>query len=219
MRESKKLGKAGTLLVALLVLILVTGVDTGRNLYLWNFLRWVYYLLVFCVGGYLLSASRNWLRLSICLAAPTFLIGISSAVLEPNVILKIIGHAGVLFLQALMILLVIKYSLMDRESGEVGRLIAGVCGYLVFALMCANLFGMCEALVPGGFKASDGREVSEESGSLLYFSLVTVTTLGYGDITPATSLTRILSALEAVLGSLYLVIFIASLIPGKARKA
>lgn len=218
MSERKKLGKSGVLLVLLLVLIVVTGVDFGYQSFLFDFLRWIYYLLVFCLGGYLLSASKRWLRLSICLAVPTLLVGLASSVLEPSRTLMIVGHLGAFLLQALLILLVIKYSLMDRESGEVGRLVAGVCGYLIFALLCANLYSMCESLAPGGFKAGDGRVVGEDSSSLLYFSLVTVTTLGYGDITPATSLTRIISALEAVLGSLYLVIFIASLIPSHSKK-
>jgi hypothetical protein len=47
---------------------------------------------------------------------------------------------------------------------------------------------------------------------LLYFSLVTMTTLGYGDIAPAAPAARMLCSLEAVIGQLFVAIFIARLV-------
>ncbi|MCB1764424.1 MAG: two pore domain potassium channel family protein, partial [Gammaproteobacteria bacterium] len=47
---------------------------------------------------------------------------------------------------------------------------------------------------------------------LLYFSYVTLTTLGYGDVTPAIPLTRTLAYLEAITGTFYLAIVVASLL-------
>ena len=46
----------------------------------------------------------------------------------------------------------------------------------------------------------------------LYFSLVTLTTLGYGDVTPLTTLARISAALEAVVGQIYVVVLVARLV-------
>jgi len=46
----------------------------------------------------------------------------------------------------------------------------------------------------------------------IYYSFVTITTLGYGDITPATELARAFSILEAVVGQLYLVVVVARLV-------
>jgi Ion channel len=55
----------------------------------------------------------------------------------------------------------------------------------------------------------------------LYFSFVTLTTLGYGDLTPATSLGRALVSLEALLGQIFLATLVARLVSlyGKARRA
>ena len=47
---------------------------------------------------------------------------------------------------------------------------------------------------------------------MLYFSLITVTTAGYGDITPVTSTAQISAALEAALGTLYLAILIGRIV-------
>lgn len=51
----------------------------------------------------------------------------------------------------------------------------------------------------------------------LYFSFVTLTTLGYGDIVPATPLARILAVLEAATGVLYIAITVARLIAAYQR--
>ena len=56
---------------------------------------------------------------------------------------------------------------------------------------------------------------------MLYFSIITVTTAGYGDITPVTSVAQISAALEAALGTLYLAILIGRIVgqlaPGLRR--
>ena len=51
-----------------------------------------------------------------------------------------------------------------------------------------------------------------EIGSAMYFSFVTLTTLGYGDITPVNSFARSLAFLEAAMGQIYLTVLIASLV-------
>lgn len=59
----------------------------------------------------------------------------------------------------------------------------------------------------------DWGEVSQTAqGTMMYYSFVTLTTLGYGDIYPTSDSTRILAMLEATLGQLYLVILVARLV-------
>ena len=53
----------------------------------------------------------------------------------------------------------------------------------------------------------------------LYYSFVTLTTLGYGDITPVHPVARMLSYLEAVIGQLYLAVLVASLVGRYGRLA
>jgi voltage-gated potassium channel len=54
---------------------------------------------------------------------------------------------------------------------------------------------------------------------LVYFSLVTLATVGYGDITPATELTRSLAVVEAILGQFYIAVLIADLIGKKLTQS
>lgn len=92
-----------------------------------------------------------------------------------------------------------------------------VCAYLFLGLGIGLLFTIIETLRPSSFHAGEGlaAELTDPAGrrsALVYFSFVTLTTAGYGDIVPATGLTRILAALEAVLGQFYLAILVASLV-------
>ena len=52
----------------------------------------------------------------------------------------------------------------------------------------------------------------EHSVNPLYYSFVTLTTLGYGDISPASSMARMLAAIEAVVGQVYLTVLVARLV-------
>ena len=63
--------------------------------------------------------------------------------------------------------------------------------------------------MPGSFVGPDG---ALDQTEYLYFSYTTMTTLGYGDITPATPLAAILSSLEAVTGLLDVAVMIARLV-------
>ena len=85
---------------------------------------------------------------------------------------------------------------------------AAVAVYLLIALMWTFIYRLLENLYPGSFAvAHDGLHSAENI--YLYFSLVTITTLGYGDITPIGSQAIALSVLEAITGQIYLVVVVA----------
>lgn len=90
--------------------------------------------------------------------------------------------------------------------------IAGAAAvYLLFALMWAFIYIVLERLEPGSFATSSVQSL-EGRNIFLYFSAVTITTLGYGDITPVTYIARSMAILEAVVGQLYLVVLVSWLV-------
>jgi voltage-gated potassium channel Kch len=91
-------------------------------------------------------------------------------------------------------------------------IIAGaIVAYLLMALMWSLLYGVLEAAHPGSFKFAEG-VVRIGRELFTYFSFVTITTVGYGDIFPVTPVARAFSNLEAVVGQLYLVILVSWLV-------
>jgi voltage-gated potassium channel len=98
------------------------------------------------------------------------------------------------------------------------------CGYLLIALVFAHLYCLLESAQPGSFKGSPelaGRLASaaDRLFVLNYFSLVTLTTVGYGDVVPAADAARGLVCLEAMLGQFYIAGLVAELIGRKVSQA
>ncbi len=93
-------------------------------------------------------------------------------------------------------------------------LFGAACIYLFFALAWGLLYELVEGLQPGSL-AVGGRPMSagdSSGGAVMYFSFVTLTTLGYGDIAPVSQFARLLAMLEAVLGQLFMVFLVARLV-------
>jgi len=106
----------------------------------------------------------------------------------------------------------------DRVSAD--TIVGAINVYLLFAIAFMFLHALVELVKPGAYlyhgealgEALRGEPEIEALAFLLYFSVVTLTTLGYGDITPAIPAARMLCSLEAVIGQLFVAIFIARLV-------
>jgi hypothetical protein len=106
---------------------------------------------------------------------------------------------------------VLKYVLQARRISR-DQVFAGISIYLMLGLAFGCLYYVLGArdgssFAVGGAKVEDGR-----TPDLMYFSFITLATLGYGDITPVTKSARTLAELEALAGSLYMAVFMARLV-------
>lgn len=91
------------------------------------------------------------------------------------------------------------------------RIQGAVCAYLLIGVAWGVLYGWVGLRDPQAF--SGAVEVDAQSGEpMVYFSFVTLTTLGYGDITPVSQAARTLAWLEAAFGQIYLVVLVAHLV-------
>jgi hypothetical protein len=78
-------------------------------------------------------------------------------------------------------------------------------------MMWALIFSLVESLQPGSFTMAQS-QVQDSKFPFYYYSFVTITTLGYGEITPVTDIARSFAFLEAVIGQIYLVVLVARLV-------
>ena len=128
----------------------------------------------------------------------------------PNIGILAIGMiAGALFI-ALVIANLLVFMLKSEEV-NLEIIYAAILFYLLAALLWAFVYTVIELVDPASFNI----DLSHPQGYLLvfqYFSFVTITTLGYGDITPVTEVAKAITALEAVVGQLYLVVAVAWLV-------
>jgi voltage-gated potassium channel len=97
-----------------------------------------------------------------------------------------------------------------RDNGR-EALTGAVFGYFLLAMAWTMVFTQLEAQAPGAF-FRDGAAV--EPGELGYFALVTITTLGFGDIVPVHPMAQVLTGFAAVSGVLYVAVLIGSIVGG-----
>ena len=114
------------------------------------------------------------------------------------------------------------YAIMKQIlfKGEINanKLIGSVCVYLLLGLIWAMMYTIIAYFDPMAFK---GIGITSEQlivWEYVYYSFVTITTLGYGDISPVFPLAKSLAYLEAICGQLYLAILVASLVSAYITK-
>ena len=108
--------------------------------------------------------------------------------------------------------LAFKQVLFMGGSIDANRLLGAVSVYLLLGFTWAVIYLAVLEVDPAALNGIEPGQWGADLHELLYFSFVTLTTLGYGDISPAGPVTRVLVYLEAILGQLYLAIMIAGLV-------
>ncbi len=97
-----------------------------------------------------------------------------------------------------------------RVTGD--TLYAAFSAYLLIGVLFASLYMILEAIQPGSLGFEAGVNGGSRSWDAFYFSLVTLTTLGYGDISPNFGLARSVAPMQAVFGQLYMAALVARLV-------
>jgi voltage-gated potassium channel len=147
------------------------------------------------------------------------LFGVGVLLMVPAIVLQVLGPsstnwelwraglaiAAFLFIATVFLLRVLSYPRVTGASVS-----GSLCVYFILGVVWAIAYGAIERLAPGSFSGLDhGGALSEQ---FVYFSYVTLTTLGYGDITPVHPVAMTLATVEAVAGQLFLVGLVAYLV-------
>jgi Ion channel len=104
-----------------------------------------------------------------------------------------------------------------KEHGVSLHTMFGVlCIYLLLGSLFAFMYGIVGTIESGAFFA---QHAAENTKNFLYFSFVTITTVGYGDLTAASSLGRSLAIAEALTGQIYLVTVVAAIVGGLGARS
>ena len=133
--------------------------------------------------------------------------------LHPSRGLAIAGSlVALLCLVSLAVVVLIR---VFRDSGRVNtsRVQGAVAAYVLFGVIWATLYQVLDLWLPNAFNLSTAALTAEEQReNLAYFSFVTLTTLGYGDITAVHPIARMFVTFEALIGQLYPATLLARLV-------
>lgn len=113
----------------------------------------------------------------------------------------------------------------DRMPG-IHSVLGAICVYLLLGLTWAYGYRLVESIEPESFRFTErlldsttaGGQPLTDKSQMIYFSFVTMSTLGYGDITPRTPLAQTVTWMQAVTGQFYLIILIAKLVNELPRR-
>ena len=102
--------------------------------------------------------------------------------------------------------------IFNRRAVTSASITAALSVYMLFGVIWSQAYRLVEYFQPGSFNGLSGSSLAEVQRELYYYSYVTLSTLGYGDISPASSIARSLAITEAIVGQLYLVVLVAGLV-------
>jgi Ion channel len=197
-------------LIAIVVLFFATpfieGMPGGKPI---ETLLWAVFLVsaVLAVG-----ARRRTLLVAALLAVPT-LVGHLLNRLHPQNFSAVLFLVGGLAFFAFVIVHFLRFVLRARRvTSEV--LCASITAYLMLGMLWALAYRLVATANPAAFSFNIGQAANEPLAGFtaFYFSFVTLSTLGYGDITPVSSIARSLSVMEAMTGTLYMAVLVARLV-------
>jgi len=167
------------------------------------------------LAGAVVAASRRRLVLwvALVLVMPPLLTNLLSVIhpqSESLGALRAAMVAGFLGLSAAAIL----FDVLNPGEVDLERILGALCVYLLFGLTWSFLFALTDSPPGTALSMPPYLSTAEEVGlsRYVYFSFVTLTTLGYGDVVPISAPARGLAVVEAVLGPLYLAVLVARLV-------
>ena len=137
--------------------------------------------------------------------------------------LELVLHLGATIFFALAVAVILRH-LFERRAINLDDIVGTVCGYLLAAAAWANLYGAIELVSPGAFSVTGPIESllahwHDRESLFIYFSLTTLTSVGYGDVTPVAAGARSAAVLQAVFGQFYIAVVVAQLVGSKLTEA
>lgn len=169
----------------------------------------VFFSVILLAGIYAVSQKRSHTVIAFTLAVPA-LLAVWLRESTGNIVIEVAGSVLTILFLGYTVVRIISFLL---ESKRVTRhvIYAALTGYLIVGLMWASIYSLIDATAPGSFDVGQGW-IDSPRLVYLYFSFVTLTTLGYGDITPLTPPAYSFSILEAAIGQIYLTVLVARLV-------
>ena len=155
------------------------------------------------------SDRRSVLLIALVLAIPA-IAGRWINHFRPDLVSPPVFLTAALVLTAFVVVNLLRF-VWRAPSVNIEVLCASISAYLMLGLMWTMAYWLVDQLTPGAFAFNAGpRSMNGFNG--FYFSFITLSTVGYGDITPVSRIARWLAAMEAMTGLLYVAILISRLV-------
>jgi len=191
------------IILAIMLVILVNPFirHTGKTGY---FIATLFTAMIPLASYYALTEDRKRATTILFIAAP-FLILNGFTIFLTHRYLLVVGYCFGTILYLYIVVLLLK-ELLSQKVITANLIYCAISIYLLIGVMWAGVYTVQEGISPGSFS---GLSLTTD---LLYFSFVTLTTVGFGDVAPLSILAKRFAIFEAAMGSIYMAIIIALIV-------
>lgn len=168
------------------------------------------FISIMVIGVWSLHSNKQWFSIGIILAITGIILSAINFFVPSNNI-QLLSLGVVLIFCILSAILAMKQILFSGRIST-NKLVGSICIYLLMGVIWALMYLFIDLLTVDAFSGLSQHTDKQAIWEFLYFSFVTLSTLGYGDISPLNELARSLVYLEAICGQFYIAILVASLV-------
>ena len=165
---------------------------------------------VMFIGIWSLQIDRFWFRLGMGFIFTSLMLSIVNYFINSKLIFLTGLTASLMFLFFSTYIAITHILFSGRVTAN--KIVGSLCIYLLIGVIWGLIYLFIAVIFPEAFHNDLPFDKYSDMWDYFYFSFVTLTTLGYGDITPTLPLVRSLAYLEAICGQFYLTILVASLV-------
>lgn len=162
------------------------------------------------IGIWSLTDSRKlfWLGMSLVILDIIFTV---LDLFRPAAVFQNLSLLVALIFCLLSLIIALRHVLFGKRM-DLNRLIGGICVYLLLGITIGILNMFIVRYIPNSFNGLSDLAADYGNVDMIYYSFVTMTTLGYGDITPESPVARVLAYLAAIAGQFYIAILVGTLV-------
>jgi voltage-gated potassium channel len=200
------------LLSALMVFLIVIPVAEDLGFISGRIMRVLMFSCLLAFGVWSLKGFGRLFHIGIGLASAGIILSILSAS-TPGDSYSIPSFAAAFGFVIITVRATASQVIFDNEISA-NRVVGAISLYLLLGVFWAIIYAVIEQIGHGSFQGLSAPLSQGWSSDWLYFSFVTMTTLGYGDITPVSETARTFAYMQAVFGQFYIAILVAGLVSG-----
>ena len=198
------------LTVGIVLLLLVGAVSDQFAGIIGHQLIQAFSIINIVIGIYGFKSEKLWFHSTIGITLSIFFVVVFGVILELLHLYYL--HLVLLFCFYLWAIFLAGKQVLFTGTVDANRIVGAICIYLLMGLIWALMYMFIAQAIPGAFNGVEQLVWYENFADVAYYSYVTLTTLGYGDISPVAPIARFLVYMEAVVGVFYMAVLVASLI-------
>ncbi len=198
------------LLVALLVFLIVVPLVDDFDLVSASIMRAAMFSWLMVIGVWSLRGFGKFFHIGIGLVVAGVVLSTLAVTLTSDIYFYA-SFAAILAFALVTIRCIVK-QIVQGNKISANRIVGAISLYLLLGVTWSVAYAAIERFLPGSFDGIATLGSTIWTSEWLYFSFVTLSTLGYGDIVPITASARALTYMEAVVGQFYIAILVAGLV-------